>query len=214
MAGGTAGWEPVADRTAARAMLTAVLAAIDSCSDDMQVPMLCGFPEPGLEQLQWVEDSFYDYLAEYAMLVGENLQDVRLPDLESRVEALELPPSPAAAELLGEQVTEFAIVLALAGLVHARVGTVLFWAGRRALSRTAQAGAREAVRTVAAQRATLTAAERRLEDLVRDRRIMRKQVLPQGGLLPVRASCAKRRARPGRELVANSVASPTRGMRA
>ncbi len=108
----------------ARRSLTAVLALIDSCPASDQVPMLRSLVEQGLDQLEDLEQDANGFLAECVLLAASNLQDVRLNDLESRLDALEHPPPPLPADLLVETAIVLAFELAVMGLVPVGVDAI------------------------------------------------------------------------------------------
>jgi hypothetical protein len=140
----------------AKAQLTAIVAAIDACPEDIQVPMLRMFLDQGLDQLQWLEDGFYDFLAECALLAGHNMQDVRLQELQERVEELENPEAPSTAEVLTEIVIMLAVELALVGLVHVGAGALLLYVGQRVVSQAARRSLRAAEKELKAASSKLS----------------------------------------------------------
>jgi hypothetical protein len=84
---------PNPTRSAAIAQFNALMAGIEALSADSRVPALREYLERGIERLETIERVYYEYLAECAQLAAANVQDVRLFDLEQRVDAVEHPDS-------------------------------------------------------------------------------------------------------------------------
>jgi hypothetical protein len=85
----------------ARIRLNAFFAGINQLSAEARAPAVREYLERGLERLQAIEQQHYAFLAECALLAADNVQDVRLFDLERRVQALENPDSDWGELLLG-----------------------------------------------------------------------------------------------------------------
>lgn len=89
-----------------RLSLEAVLAGVDQADANRQIPLLRSAIDLALDRVATAEHAYYDFLAECALLAAQNMQDVRLHDVERRLQRLESPERPG----LGEVVIETAII--------------------------------------------------------------------------------------------------------
>ena len=111
---------PNPTRSAAIAQFNALMAGIEALSADSRGPALREYLERSLDRLETIERVYYEYLAECAQLAAANVQDVRLFDLEQRVDAVEHPDSTLGEFLFGVAMNiaiQFGILLVLEGAV-------------------------------------------------------------------------------------------------
>ncbi|MFO1225311.1 hypothetical protein [Roseateles sp.] len=96
---------PTPSSTAPAQRLQAFLAALAELSEADRLRLLRAYIEYSLEILQANEAEYFDFLAECALLAADNMQDIRLDQIELRVQAIETPPPKAWGEVL----TDFAL---------------------------------------------------------------------------------------------------------
>lgn len=101
---------------AAKAHLRAILSGIDAADAPHRIELLKLFLARGLADLMQEELYLHDFFADCALLAGQNMQDVRLHELEERVRKLENPDAPTFAEMLVDVALLLAIELAVIGI--------------------------------------------------------------------------------------------------
>ena len=127
-----------------RVSLQAVLAGIDQADADRQIPLLRSAIDLALDRAAAAEHVYYDFLAECALLAAQNMQDVRLHDVERRLERLENPESPGLTEV----VIETAIILGVELIVTLGVpwlaGPALLFVSSRLIAKSSRITAERA----------------------------------------------------------------------
>jgi hypothetical protein len=103
--------------SSATTRLNAFLAALAELDESQKVALLRSYLEYGLEVVQANEEEYYRFLSECAMLAADNMQDIRIENIELRLNAMENPP----AKAWGEVLTDVALNLAL------QVGILIGW---------------------------------------------------------------------------------------
>jgi hypothetical protein len=109
----------------ATARLNALLAGIAALDSSLQLPVLRQQLEYGLERLQALEQEHYTFLGECAQLAAENVQDIRVRDLEQRLTALENPPEATWGETFLAVVTNIAMQIIVLVAVEALAVVVI-----------------------------------------------------------------------------------------
>lgn len=125
-----------------RLSLQAVLAGIDQADADRQIPLLRSAIELALDRVATAEHAYYDFLAECALLAAQNMQDVRLHDVERRLERLENPESPGIAEILIETAIIFGVELVFTVGLPWLVGPALLLVSSRLIAQSSRMTAR------------------------------------------------------------------------
>jgi hypothetical protein len=121
--------------------LNATIAALLEFDTSLQAPMLKQYIEHGLDRLQALEEEHYTFLSECAMLAANNMQDIRLRDLEQRVTDIETPPPETWGETLLGIVTDIAIQMAVLATLETGAGLVIAFLGKRAVGNALRAAA-------------------------------------------------------------------------
>lgn len=114
-------------------LLDALLAALSEMEDAERVRFLRAYLEYGLDLLEANELEHFRFLGECALLAVENMQDVRLENLELRVKGLEQPPTKAWGEVLTDVMLGLAVEVAALVLLEAAAAAVISMAGYRAM---------------------------------------------------------------------------------
>ena len=109
----------------ATARLNALLAGIATLDSSLQLSVLRQQLEYGLERLQALEQEHYTFLGECAQLAAENVQDIRVRDLEQRLTALENPHEATWGETLLAVVTNIAMQVIVLVAVEALATMVI-----------------------------------------------------------------------------------------
>lgn len=121
------------DNFGATTRLNALLAGINVLSSSTQPSAVRQYLEYGLERLQALEQEHYTFLGECAQLAADNLQDIRVRDLEQRVTALEAPDEATWGETFLAVVTNIALqLLVLWALEELAVQVIAFAANAEA----------------------------------------------------------------------------------
>ena len=118
----------------ARARLNAFFAGINELSPEARAPAVREYLERGLARLQALEHQHFAFLGECAMLAADNVQDMRLYELERRVRLLENPESDWGEVLLGV-VLNVAVQIAVLVAWEAAVGALISLVGSSVVSR-------------------------------------------------------------------------------
>ncbi len=114
--------------------LNALIAALNELDQDMQVPALRQYLEYGLDRMEGLEDAFYAFLADCAKFAAENLQDIRLLDIERRLGEIEHPEAPPFGQVLLSAALEFAVQSLTLSAAEGLANIVLSYMSNRALS--------------------------------------------------------------------------------
>lgn len=121
-----------------RLALLALLAEIDQADDARQIPLLKAAIEMILGRVSAAEQAYYDFLGECVMLAAQNMQDVRLHDLERRLNRLENPEGPSASDVLIETGLILAVELVMAIGAPWLAATVMTFASCRWIARSSR----------------------------------------------------------------------------
>lgn len=204
--------------------LRALLAAIDTIDKDRQIPLLRAAINNALEQVAAGEERYYDFLGECALLASQNMQDVRLHDVERRLARLEKPDAPSAYAVAFEVGVILAVELVVTLGAPWLAGPVLTFIAARSLARSSRVTARGTRRLTAARefRSTrldsletdLLQARDRLAELKRRLKDFHPDYPPHGLREEVGAAAeAVRSAETARDLAAMSLADLQAGAR-
>lgn len=148
--------------------------------------------EYGLVRLQRLEEEHYSFLGECAVLAAQNMQDLRLRDLEQRVGKLEHPPEPSWGEMILKVVAELVIQLTTLELFEGAIAAAAYLGALRTLPTAVRAAWLASAPTTApaqiiadeaafsAERETVNAAAQQLTAIV-DTVIEGKTKVPPGG---------------------------------
>jgi hypothetical protein len=122
--------------------MQAFLAALGELAEADRARLLRAYLEYALEIAQAREEQYFSFLGECALLAADNMQDIRLDDLELRVSRIENPPPKEWGEVVTDVAVGFAlqffIWIALEG-VAAGVIAVVAWKEVSAATRAARA---------------------------------------------------------------------------
>jgi hypothetical protein len=135
-----------------RLSLQAVVSAVDQVEANRQVPLLRGAIDLGLNRVATAESAYYDFLAECVMLATQNMQDVRLDDVERRLLRLENPEGPGFIEILVETSVILGVELVVALGAPYLVGPALILLSARLLARSSRVPASRVTRLAARQK--------------------------------------------------------------
>ena len=113
----------------ARRRLNAFFAGINELPGELRAPAVREYLERGLARMRAIEEQHYRYLAECALLAANNVQDVRLYDLERRVDRLE-NPSAGWGEVFLAVALNVAVTIAALAAWELAVAAALAMAGR------------------------------------------------------------------------------------
>lgn len=114
-------------------LLNTFLAALAELEEAERVRFCRAYLEYGLDLLEANELEHFRFLGECALLAVDNMQDVRLENVELRVQALEQPPEKPWGEVLTEVMLGLALSLAALAVAEATAAAVISVAGYRAM---------------------------------------------------------------------------------
>jgi hypothetical protein len=118
--------------------LQATLAGIDQVDEARKIPLLRNAIELALERVAAAEAHYYAFLGECALLASQNMQDVRLHDIERRLARIENPDAPGLGEILVETAIILGVELAVVLGAPLLAGPALIFVSSRVLARSSR----------------------------------------------------------------------------
>ncbi len=151
--------DPQATREAIIRHLLMIDASGPEWTEADQLRYLRVYLEEGVGDLADLDDARYRFMAECAMLAGENMQDARLHLIEQRLDDLENPDAPGFADFLVNLGLMLALELLIVASAHYAIPALVVFVSAQASARTARRLASAVAEGEAAGGARLRAAE-------------------------------------------------------